>query len=61
MLRNDFWSQCQGYKRPEDNPRHFMNIKLATVSSVAMLPLIDIPNHRQPVKLDNSDFVTFTF
>jgi hypothetical protein len=26
-----------------------------------MIPLIDIPNHRQPQKLDSSDFVTFNF
>jgi hypothetical protein len=26
-----------------------------------MIPLIDIPNHRQPEKLDTSDFVTFNF
>ena len=26
-----------------------------------MIPLIDIPNHRQPEKLDTSDFVTFSF
>jgi hypothetical protein len=26
-----------------------------------MVPLIDIPNHKQPEKLDTSDFVTFNF
>ena len=26
-----------------------------------MIPLVDIPNHRQPEKLDTSDFVTFNF
>ena len=26
-----------------------------------MIPLIDIPNHKQPERLDTSDFVTFNF
>jgi len=26
-----------------------------------MIPLMDIPNHKQPEKLDTSDFVTFSF
>jgi hypothetical protein len=26
-----------------------------------MIPLVDIPNHRQPEKLDTSDFITFNF
>jgi hypothetical protein len=26
-----------------------------------MIPLVDIPNHRQPQRIDQTDFVTFGF
>ena len=53
--------KCHGYEAAQDNPQTPINLKIHPTHSVSMIPLVDIPNHRQPQRIDQTDFVTFGF
>ena len=53
--------KCHGFEAAEDNYQTPLNQRIHLSHSVSMIPLVDIPNHRQPQRIDQTDFVTFGF
>ena len=61
IIFNSFWNKCHGYANSSENKQWPLNKRINPEVSISMIPLFDIPNHRQPKKIDLSDFVSFGF
>ena len=61
QLSKKLWAKCNGYEENEQYTGISLNKRIHPTDAYIIAPLISLSNHRQPKKLDLSDFVTFRF